>query len=151
MPLSPVIPSAYGTGRVDLVSSLASLLDAFIASQPSIVRRRWNALPMSIVGERPFVYVGDMTEVVTHDSGTRTTTTTGTVGYVDILADAAEASARADLFADYMRDLFTANAMIVGGGVLEQTGSRDEELAQGQTRMLHVIITYTYVRQEGRD
>lgn len=149
MPYTPVIPSTWSTGRVDLNEALVAILEAFRTAQPTIIRKVWSSAPPNLAGERPFVYVGDITEEVRNDSGLRMTDYTGSVGYVDIMSDNSEAGDRAMVFFDYMRDLFSANARGISTGELTQTGAREEELAQGPLRFYHGVITYRYTLQEG--
>lgn len=152
MPLNPVvIPSSYQTNRQDLGDALEAIIDAFIASNSyAIVRKFWHELPATLMGEGPFVAMGDVTETIRHTEGLRITVFTGSLWYVDWLTDPQEYDSRVNVFADQMRDLFTANPSITNRGLLEQTGFQVGELQQGSTRFGAPQLLYTYTVQEGR-
>jgi hypothetical protein len=148
---TPVVPSVWSTTRVDLQAALVDILDAFIAAVPGIIRKVWTEVPSSLTGEGPFVYVGDITEEIKHDFGTRSTIFRGVMGYVDILAAPQETNDRIAVFCDYMRDLFTANARILGYGILEQVGLTETELIQGTIRMTNTTVSWTFDILQGRN
>ena len=50
-----------------------------------------------------------------------------------------------------MRDPLTANPTITGRGLLQQTGSQQAELRQGQLAMNAPQLLFTYTVQEGRN
>lgn len=152
MPLNPVvIPSSYQTNRQDLDDALQAIIDAYIASNSyAIVRKFWSELPATLTGEGPFVAVGDVTETIRHTEGLRITVFTGSLWYVDWLTDPQEYNARCNVFADQMRDLFTANPTISPRGLLEQTGFQVGELQQGPNRFGAPQLLYTFTVQEGR-
>lgn len=154
MSFSPIIPiTSWETDRQDLNDALMAMVAAFQGVVPGVVRKAWSEIPASLTGETPLIYLGDITEALLHDSGLRGTTYTGSVGYVDVAADNQEANTRANTFADYMRELFTANYHLVSGrGILQQTALREAAIDQGELRgFMHLVLEYTYVVQEGRD
>ena len=70
----------------------------------------------------------------------------GSIGYVDVIADPQETNTRCNAFADYMREVFTANARIFTTGIFQQTGLRDgTELTQGNARMTDLLVDWTFV------
>lgn len=146
-----VIPATWTTDRAELNVAIIAIVDAFIAAVPNIVRKSWNALPETLTGEGPFVYIGPITEITRHDQGTRITEFAGQLGYVDVLSNPQETADRVAVFADYMRDLFTANYGILGQGVLEQTSFLDEaELSQGALRFAAPALSWKFTVQRGR-
>jgi len=152
MSFVPIIPSSYQEDRVELMEAIEALIDAFIASQSyAIGRIFWSELPASLTGEGPMIVLGDINEAIKHDISLRTTVWTGTVTWVDWLSDPGEASLRASVFADHMRDLFTANPTITGRGLLEQVGFLEAELRQGQLVLNAPQVLFTYTVQEGRN
>ena len=151
MPFTPVIPTNLQTNRFDLHDAILAMLAAFKAAHPGIVNQVWHARPAG-PGEFPLVYLGAINEAVIHDSGLRQTTFTGTVVFVDTLAFAPETDERVNVFLDYMRDLFTANARIFTPGIFEETGVTDAELPWGPSvETTGTAIHWRYVIQEGRD
>ena len=152
MPFVPIIPASYTTDRQDLNDALEALLDAFIASTSfAIVRKFWSELPNTLTGEGPFVAIGDITEDIKHDISLRTTVYSGSLWYVDWLTDPTEYNARVNVFADHMRDLFTANPTITGRGLLQQVGFQEGELRQGTMNFGAPQLLFTYNVQEGRN
>lgn len=152
MSFSPIIPSSYTTDRQDLNEALQALIDAFIASTSfAIVRKFWSELPSTLTGEGPFVALGDITETITHDISLRTTVYTGSLWYIDWLTDPVEYNERVAIFADHMRDLFTANPTITGRGLLQQVGFQEGELRQGTMVFGAPQLLFTYNVQEGRN
>jgi len=152
MPLNPVvIPSSYQTNRQDLDDALEAIMNAFIASNSyAIVRKFWHELPATLAGEGPFVAVADVQETIRHTEGLRITLFTGSMYYVDWITDPIEYNTRVNLFADQMRDLFTANPTITNRGLLQQTGFQTGELSQGNLRFGAPQLLFTYNVQEGR-
>lgn len=161
MPYAPVIPSTWDPTRQALNDMLAAILAGFMAVVPNVVRRYWSELPQALDGEHPFVYQGQIHEQIHHDAGTRKTVYTGFLGYVDVFADPEETNSRQNTFADYMREVFTANARIsvgasgTGGvdGILEQTALIDgpTELTQGSAHFTDMRLDFMFTIQEGRN
>jgi hypothetical protein len=152
MPFTPIIPASYQQDRQDLNEALEALLDAFIASTSfAIIRKFWSELPATLTGDGPFVALGDITEEIRHTEGLRITLYTGSIWYVDWLTDPVEYNQRVAVFADHMRDLFTANPTITGRGLLQQTGFQEGELRQGTMNFGAPQLLFTYNVLEGRN
>jgi hypothetical protein len=149
--MTAVVPSTWSTTRVDLNAAIVEILDAFIAAVPGIIRKVWTEVPSGLTGEGPFVYIGDVIEEISHDFGTRSTIFRGMVGYVDVLVDPQETNDRVAVFCDYMRDLFTANARILGYGIFEQTGLTETEIIQGTIRMTNTTVQWKFDIRVGRN
>lgn len=153
MTYTPVIPTAPNTqtNRTNLSAALVAMLDAFIVAESYTCGRVVKtALPANLAGEGPLIVIGTITEAIEHDSGTRTTTFSGDLFYVDWVTEPSEVNARVDRWLDFMRDLFTANARILVDGVLQENGAQEGELAQGQLIFAAPSLQFTYVIQEGR-
>lgn len=152
MTFTPILPTSYQEDRVELVEAIGVLIDAFIAQQSyAIGRIFWSELPASLTGEGPMIVLGDINEAIKHDISLRTTVFSGSITWVDWLTDPDEASLRAAVFADHMRDLFSANPTITGRGLLEQVGYQEGELRQGQLAFNAPQLLFTYTVQEGRN
>ena len=161
MAYTVVIPSTWNPTRQALNDILAAILAGFTASVPGVVRKYWSELPASLTGEGPFVYQGAIHEAILHDGGTRQTVYSGSLGYVDVLVDPQETNTRENAFADYMREVFTANARISVGAtgtgsidaILQQTALVDgpTELVQGNARLTDMRLDFTFTVLEGRN
>jgi hypothetical protein len=161
MTYAPVIPSTWDPLRQSLNNFLEAIIASFQAAVPGVIRRQWTEVPATFAGEVPLIYFGDITETLTHDMGLRRTVFTGQIGYVDVAPDNQEANTRANSFADYMREVFTANPRIsvgatgTGGidGILQQTGLTEGPApADGPPRgWMHLVLDYTFVVLEGRN
>ena len=148
------LPSSYGTWRQDVHAALLAMLDAFraAASTSGIVHMNYHALPDSISGDMPFTYIGEFgAPKVEFSNQVRTTTFSGTLGYVDSIERRDALDDRINEFIDLMRDLFTLNINILPPGILaitsEETGPK--ELRQGQLVYGHAEIGWSFVVQEG--
>lgn len=152
MTFTPILPTSYQEDRVELIEAVQALIDAFIAQQSYAIGRIFlSELPASLTGEGPMIVLGDITETIKHDISLRTTVFTGAIWYVDWLTDPSETNTRVSVFADHMRDLFTANPTITGRGLLEQVGFQEGELQQGQLVFTAPQLLFTYTVQEGRN
>ena len=158
----PVIPTTWNPTRQALNDMLAAIIASFQAAVPGVIRMYWSELPASLTGEGPFVYQGPINENILHDASTRATRYSGYIGYVDIIADPQETNTRCNAFADYMREVFTANARVSLGAagtgsidaILAQTGITDgpSELSQGtNVRLVDMHMEFEFLVLEGRN
>ena len=152
MTYTAVVPvTRWESNRQDLNDLLSDMIAAFQAQVPGVIRKQWSEIPASFTGETPLIYLGDLVETITHDSGLRVTKWAGQIGYVDTSPDNQEANTRANVFADYMRELFTANARIKPPGILAQTGLREAPATDGPLHgFMHLVLDFTFQMQEGR-
>jgi len=147
-----IIPSSYQTDRQELNDALEAIIQAFIASTSyEVVKKFWSELPATLMGEGPFVALGDLTETIRHTEGLRITLFTGSLWYVDWITDPSEYNTRVNRFADMMRDLFTANPTISSRGLLQQVGFQEGELHQGSATFGAPQLLFTFNVQEGRN
>ena len=153
MPYTVVVPTTrWETNRQDLNDALDDIIAAFQAQVPNVIRKFFSEVPETYTGELPLVYLGALTETIIHDAGLRQTKWSGEIGYVDTSPDNREANTRSNTFADYMREMFTANARVIPPGILQQTGLDEERAEQGALRgFMHTVLRFTYVVQEGRN
>lgn len=152
MTFTPVIPSQWETDRQDLNTALGLMIAAFQAVQPGVVRKAWSEIPQSYTGETPLVYLGDIVETIQHTPAIQWQEFTGQIGYVDTSPDNQEANTRANTFADFFRELFKVNYHLLPRGYLQQTGLSEAPATQGPlTGFMHLVLTYTFTVQEGRD
>ena len=151
---------AFQTNRQDIHALILAIADSYIAYciansvVNGIVRAKWHALPETLDGEGPFVYLSEIRERITNSAegyGVRVTEFTGGLGYVDVLSDPMETDDRVNAFSDYMRDYFTANARTLGRGLLTEEDAEDRpDLTQGTTPYAHFMVNWKFAIQEGR-
>lgn len=154
MTYSPVVPiTRWETDRQDINDFLDAMISAFQTVVPNVVRKSFSEMPETYTGELPLIYLGELVETpIVHDASLRHTHYVGQIGYVDTSPDNRESNTRANTFADYMRELFTANARIKDPGILAQTGLREARIAQGPLGgFQHLILDFTFDIQEGRN
>ena len=159
---TPVIPTTWDPTRQIVNDFIEAIVAVFQAAVPGVIRKQWSEIPASYTGEGPLVYIGDIVETISHSGGTtwmpnndgyglRQTLFTGTIGYVDVATDNQEANTRANSFADYMREVFTANSRIYSTGIFQQTGLAEAPADQGPLNgFQHLILTWTFTILEGR-
>lgn len=139
------------TFRSDLVAGVETLLNAYIASNPTLLRAFFRARPAQI-GETPLAFIGPRNEVVTHSAGTRSRVFTVPVVIADVLTDNVEVANRFDDLTDSLLDYFTANPHGVSATTLiEPVSVEDIELDYGTVVYRAVSITLRGQIQEGRD
>ncbi len=147
-----VIPTTWDPTRQIVNDFIDQIIAGFQAAVPGVIRKQWSEIPATFTGETPLIYLGDLVERITHDGGLRITTFTGQIGYVDQSQDNQEANTRANSFADYMREVFTANARIYSTGIFQETDLGEAPASDGQIRNYqHLVLTFTFVLQEGRN
>lgn len=148
---SVVMPSNLQTWRHDVRAGVLAMLNLFTANYPNVTRINYQALPRLRVGEGPFCYLSDIVEAIIHDSGTRTTLFTGSFGYVDSLVNPEDTADRVDVWADFMRDVCTANARMLPYGMFEETGLHEAEMPEGgPADLTNVLLNWRFFIQEGR-
>ena len=160
MTFTPIIPTQWLPLRQNVNDFLNAIVAAFQAQYPDVIRKQWSEYPPSYSGEVPLIFLGDINETILFSgsagsqvaSGLRQAVLAGTVEYVDVSPDNQEANTRANSFADYMREVFTANARIYSTGIFQETGLREAAIdgGAGQSYM-HLLVDYTFTIQEGRN
>jgi hypothetical protein len=145
-----VLAADAQTWRADVRAGVLAMLALFEAANPNVLRIHWANLPQTLTAEGPFVYLAQILERITHDMGTRTTVFEGAFGYVDVLVDPMETADRVSVFADFMRDLCTANVRMLPYGMFEQTGFSEGELGEGGSQMTNNLATWRFTIMEGR-
>lgn len=157
-----VIPTTWDPTRQVINDFMAQIIAGFQAAVPGVIRKQWSEIPGTYAGEVPLVYLGDITEDISFTGGTswvnavdgyglRQTTFTGSIGYVDVSPENQEANTRANAFADYMREVFWANARIYSTGIFQQTGLREAAAEDGPMKgFMHLVLTWTFRILEGR-
>jgi len=115
------------TFRSDITAGLVTILDAFIATNPTLLRRSERARPPSIAGDLPIAFVDGRNEDIRHDSGTRMRVMTPSVLVVSPIGDNVETVVRHDALVDLLLDHFTSYPHIIPGTIWDQMAVRDED------------------------
>lgn len=161
MTFTPIIPTTWLPLRQTINDFLNAIVAGFQAQYPTVIRQQWSEIPPSFAGEVPLIFLGDIVEDIrfsgsTSWSGTidgaglRHTVFSGTIEYVDRSPDNVEANTRANSFADYMREVFAANARIYPPGIFQQTGLTESAITDGpMTGFMHLVVTYTFTSLNG--
>ena len=157
MTITAVAPPAgwSQTDRADIHALVVSIVDQFILAHSPAVRKMWHTLPETLDGEGPFVYLGEIMErnvLQTLDPyDKRTTYFEGSIYYVDVIADPQETDDRVNVFSDFMRDWFSANARTLTAGLLIETGAGDAPpLHEGPYPFVQFAVHWQYQITRGR-
>ena len=139
------------TFRVDLVTGMTTMMVAFIAAHPTIIRRHFRRRPPSSNTDIPFTYLDLRPEVITHDSGLRERLISPSVVAVFQLTDNLETADVQDAATDLLVDHFTAYPHIVAGTIWDQLTVSEEAAPDGDTQRTAVRFTFGNVSiLEGR-
>lgn len=116
-------------------NALYTLLTDQQAATPTLLRKVFRWRPGG-VGEAPAAWVGDLSESLTYDAGTRTREIVGEVFVADNFpADLITAADPFDQLRDAILERFTANSAVIPITILELTAVTDGDLTlQGAER-----------------
>ena len=146
------------TFRADVVTALVAILNAQRTATPDLLRGVWSARP-GAYNELPLAFVGDRSETITHDSGTRTRDMAGLqVFLVDSWSDSEQTASRLDVLVDLLVDRFTDAHSFLPNRLIEMTEVTDTELevaskAEGQPPRVYPAVVISFARtqiKEGR-
>lgn len=140
------------TFRASLVAGILDCLDAFIAANPTDLRRRFRHRPMSFATDLPCAYLDLRPEAVSFDSGTRTRTFSPSVVVVDLLAETGETVDRLDALTDALVEHFTGYPSFVAGSIWDRMTVADELEEDGNgSQWAAVRFTFNNISQmDGR-
>ena len=102
--------------RQDLITGLLAVLDAFIAANPTLLRRRFKVRPPTLVTDTPCAYIDLRPETVHYDSGLRDRTFTPSIVFVDRLTENGETMDRFDVLIDAFADHLDNYPHLTGSG-----------------------------------
>lgn len=108
------------TFRVDLIVGMLAMLDAFIATNPTLLRRRFKVKPASFATEFPCAYIDLRPESISHANGVRDRVISPSVVIVDKLTENGETMDRFDVLVDALVDHFTAYPHLTAGTVWDR-------------------------------
>lgn len=145
-----VVPTQWQTDRQDVHSAILAMLAAFMAAYPGYIRTVHHALPASLTGEGPFLYIGDIRESLLHSGQVDQRVFRGQLAYVDTISDPEEVDDRVNVLSDALTQLLIVNARMLPQGYFAQTDLDDStELDQGPVRMTNVVLSWMFVVNRG--
>ena len=101
------------TARVEIIEGTLALLDAFIAANPTLLRRRFKSRPPSLVTDTPCAYIDLRPETVAYANSVRDRVMSPSVVFVDRLTDNGETMGRFDQLVDTFTDFVDAYPYLV--------------------------------------
>lgn len=141
---------AATTFRNDIAAGILTVLNTFIAANPTLLLRAYRARPESMP-DLPAAYIENRPEEITHDSGTRTRTMTPSVVVVRRITDNAETMAAFDTLIDLLVDAFTDSPQFATGTIWSRMTVTDEDAPLGDYDFAAVRFTFGNVSvMEGR-
>jgi hypothetical protein len=141
------------TFRQDTVAGIKSILDSFMAANPSMLRETFRVQPPGLIRPTPFAFVELRPEEITHDAGTRERVMSPSIVVVDRWTENDEVMARFDALVDALVDHITAHPHIATGIVHNGRMTVEDSLEQvGEASFIAVRLTYRDISiTEGRD
>ena len=97
---------ALTTFRQDVTTAIVASIDAFIAANPTLLRRSEQARPPSVMGDLPLAFVDGRDERIHFDAQTMDRVMTIAVVVVSQMADNVETLIRHDIVTDALIDHF---------------------------------------------
>jgi hypothetical protein len=130
------------TFRVDVVTGFGTMMTAFIAAHPTVIRRHFRRKPPSSNTDIPFTYLDLRPETITHDSGLRQRLMSPSIVAVFQLTDNLETADTQDAATDLLVDHFTSYPHIVTGTIWDQLTVSEEAAPDGDTQRTAVRFTF---------
>lgn len=113
------------TFRVDLVAGVTTMMDAYIAANPTLLVRHYRSIPAQFQ-DLPMSYLDLRPEKVRHMNGLRDRITNPSIVVVTRLTDNGETTDIHDRLVDSLVDWFTGYPHIVAGTIWDEMTIADE-------------------------
>jgi hypothetical protein len=113
------------TFRVDLVTGVTAMMNAYIAANPTKLLRHYRSLPAQFQ-DLPCSYLDVRPETVSHANGLRDRVVTPSIVVVTRLTDNGETTDIHDILVDSLLDWFTSYPHIVTGTIWSDMTIADE-------------------------
>ena len=113
------------TFRVDLVTGVTAMMNAYIAANPTKLLRHYRSLPEQFQ-DLPCSYLDVRPETVSHANGLRDRVVTPSIVVVTRLTDNGETTDIHDILVDSLLDWFTSYPHIVTGTIWSDMTIADE-------------------------
>jgi len=138
------------TFRADVVAGMTTMMTAFIAAHPTVVRRHFRILPESFTTDIPCSYLDLRPETISHDSGLRERLMSPSIVVIFDAGDNFEVIDAMDTTVDLLVDWFTSYPHIVTGTIWDAMTVADEPVPNN-LGMVAVRFTFGNIsRLEGR-
>ena len=115
------------TFRVDLVAGFTTMMAAYIAANPTLIKRHYRSLPAQFQ-DLPCSYLDVRPERVSHAQGLRDRVTSPSIVVVTRLTDNGETTDIHDVLVDSLLDWFTSYPHIVTGTIWSDMTVADEAI-----------------------
>lgn len=117
------------TFRSDLVAGIGTMMNAYIAANPTLLRRHFRYRPPSTVTDLPFSYLDLRPETIGFDNSIRERVVTADVVVLDQWTEAGEAMDRLDDLADSLISFISSPTYfhVVAGSWWTSIAITDEE------------------------
>lgn len=115
------------TFRQDVTAAILSSIDAFIAANPTLLRRSERGRPPSVMGDLPLAFIDGRDERIHFDAQTMDRVMTIAVVVVSQLADNVETLVRHDVITDALIDHFNAYISFVPNSSWTDLTTSDED------------------------
>lgn len=138
------------TFRADVVSGMTTMMLAFIAAHPTLIRRHFRMLPASVVTDLPCSFLDLRPEQINHVDGLRYRVMSPAVVVVFDPEENGETIDQMDTTTDLLVDHFTTYPHIVAGTIWDSMTVSDESLANNPG---YVALRFTFANisiREGR-
>jgi len=142
------VPSTF---RVDIVNGIGTMMTAFIAANPTVIRRHFRRRPPSTNNDIPYSYLDLRPEAISHVSGLRERVLSPSVVAVFAITDNLETADLQDAATDLLIDHFTTYPHLVAGTVWDAITVTEENAPDGLTDRTAVRFTFGNISiHEGR-
>lgn len=117
------------TFRADLVAGLGTMMNAYIAANPTLLRRHFRYRPPSTVTDTPFSYLDLRPETIHFDSAIRERIVTVDIVVLDRWTENGEVMDRLDILADSLISFISGSTYfhVVAGSWWTEMAITDEE------------------------
>jgi hypothetical protein len=105
------------------------MMDAFIATNPALIRRSEPARPPSVLGDLPLMFVDRLGETAAYDVQLRRRTASPEVVVVSALTDNVETVTRHDVLVDALYDHFQSYTHLVSNTSWDRLSVSDEDFS----------------------
>ena len=139
------------TVRADLVAGITTMMNAYIAANPTLLKKHLRSRPPSLNQDAPFSFCDLRPEQVHYANGLRDRILQPSVVIVDRLTDNGETMDRFDVLVDSLMDHFQAYPHIITGSIWSNMTVADEPQQEGESFFSSVRFTFTdFQKTEGR-
>src|SRR5438105_1946886 len=116
------------TNRADLVAGIGTMMAAFIAAHPTLLKRHFPRRPKTVLTDWPCSYLDAIPASIHYDSALREENYLPEIVFVDAETDATETGGRLNVLVDAFTDFLDGYAHIVAGTVWSDAQWADESV-----------------------